>query len=132
MAALKLSEYKALCQACSLVPGLQPHAATMNPTNGKLRTWDCFVSYGRGPEVTPWVTAPWEALEAEGIRTWLDAKAIPAGCDWHEEIGKGIVGSCARYIRNCIRYFRNRIATSIGMILVINIEHSSSVVRVCT
>ena len=43
--------------------------------------------------MTPWVTALWEALEAEGIRTWFDANAIPAGCDWHEEIGKGIVGS---------------------------------------
>ena len=49
---------------------------------------EIFVSYGREPEVTAFVTLLKHDLEAQDFSVWLDTEDIPAGSDWHAAIGK--------------------------------------------
>jgi hypothetical protein len=55
---------------------------------------DIFISYGREDGVKEFVKQLKTDLEANGVSVWLDTD-IPAGCDFHVEIGVALKSCCA-------------------------------------
>ena len=53
----------------------------------KMAQKDIFISYGREDGVREFVKQLKADLEANGVSVWLDADDIPAGSDFHVEIG---------------------------------------------
>ena len=58
---------------------------------------DVFISYGREDGVKEFVKQLKADLEVNEVSVWLDADDIPAGSDFHEEIGSA-VQSCRALI----------------------------------
>ena len=51
---------------------------------------DVFISYGREEGVREFVKRLKVGLEAGGVSVWLDVGDIPAGSDFHQEIGLAV------------------------------------------
>lgn len=73
---------------------------------------EVFLSYGREPEIVPFVQKLKLDLEATGISVWLDTDDIKAGSDWHGAIGTGLDECCALLCILSRKYIHSRYCTS--------------------
>ena len=63
--------------------------SVMSKPKGRSRK-EIFISYGREDEVKDFVKKLKDSLEGRRLSSWLDITDIPAGSDWHAEIGVGL------------------------------------------